>query len=168
MTRGDESQPEGSVDWIGRAYDCHGAGLYRYALMLLMDPAAAADVVQQVFLALVRRPPALDNDVHYLRRAVRNEAYSLLRRRRRRPEGTADVHMLEAIPATDDRPDDRLALEQALKTLPADQREVVHLKAFEGMTFQEIADATGESINTVTSRYRYALHKMRGTLGARS
>jgi len=136
--------------------------------MLLMDPGAAADVVQQVFLAVVRRPPALDNDLHYLRRAVRNEAYSLLRRRRRRPEGTADVRVLEALTAADDRPDDRLALEQSLAALPAEQREVVHLKAFEGMTFQEIAEATGESINTVTSRYRYALDKMRGTLGARS
>ena len=49
-------------------------------------------------------------------------------------------------------------------TLPAEQREVVHLKVFEGMTFQEIADLCGESINTVASRYRYAIEKLRDQL----
>jgi RNA polymerase sigma factor (sigma-70 family) len=48
--------------------------------------------------------------------------------------------------------------------LPPDQREVLHLHAFEGMTFQEIADLAGESINTISSRYRYAMGKLRQTL----
>jgi RNA polymerase sigma-70 factor (ECF subfamily) len=167
MPRGDEPEPEGPADWIGRAYDRYGAELYRYALMLVMDAEAAADVVQQVFLALVRRPPALDNDAHYLRRAVRNEAFTLLRRRKRAPEG-ADGHLLEALAAMDDRVEERVALAQALAALPADQREVVHLKAFEGLTFDEIARLLDESINTVSSRYRYALEKMRARLGERS
>jgi RNA polymerase sigma-70 factor, ECF subfamily len=53
------------------------------------------------------------------------------------------------------------ALDEALRTLPSEQREVVHLKVFEGMTFQEIANLAGESINTVASRYRYAMDKLR-------
>jgi len=57
-----------------------------------------------------------------------------------------------------------VAIERALLALPAEQREVVHLKIYEGMTLQEIADATGESINTVASRYRYAIEKMRAHL----
>ena len=57
------------------------------------------------------------------------------------------------------------ALEQALKALPPEQREVVHLHVYEGMTFQEVANATGESINTVSARYRYAVDKMRRLLG---
>jgi DNA-directed RNA polymerase specialized sigma24 family protein len=44
---------------------------------------------------------------------------------------------------------------------------VLHLKAFEGQTFQEIARTTAESINTVASRYRYALEKMKALLGQR-
>jgi RNA polymerase sigma-70 factor (ECF subfamily) len=66
---------------------------------------------------------------------------------------------------TADDPDLRIAIERALRALPPEQREVVHLKAFDGMTFQEIADATGESINTIASRYRYAMEKMRAQLG---
>jgi RNA polymerase sigma-70 factor (ECF subfamily) len=55
-----------------------------------------------------------------------------------------------------------------MRSLPPEQREVVHLKVFEGLTFQEIADLAGESINTVASRYRYALEKLRGQLGTRT
>jgi RNA polymerase sigma-70 factor (ECF subfamily) len=167
MTRRADADGIDPADWIGRLYDRHAAGLHRYALMLLMDPEGAADVVQQVFLSLVRRPHAIDNAAHYLRRAVRNEAYSALRWRRRRPEST-DAVVLEHVAADADRPDERIAIEQALRTIPVDQREVVHLKAFEGMTFQEIADVTGDSINTITSRYRYAIQKMRVLLGERS
>ena len=43
----------------------------------------------------------------------------------------------------------------------AEQREVVYLHVFEGMTFQQIAGTSGESINTIASRYRYALARLR-------
>jgi DNA-directed RNA polymerase specialized sigma24 family protein len=42
-------------------------------------------------------------------------------------------------------------------------RRAVHLKVWEGMTFQEIAHLTGESLNTAASRYRYAIEKLRQT-----
>jgi RNA polymerase sigma-70 factor, ECF subfamily len=58
----------------------------------------------------------------------------------------------------------RLALSAAIRQLPADQREVLHVHVFEGLTFREVADATGERLNTVASRYRYALEKLRQTL----
>src|SRR6266851_3754704 len=150
-------------DRIGELYDRFAAALYRYALMILADPTAAADVVQQVFVALLRLDRAIESDEGYLRRAVRNECYSALRRRQRDP-GAPSEPLLEAIAAADDRPDLRIAIERAMLTLPAEQREVVHLKVFEGMTFQEIADLCGESINTVASRYRYGIEKLRDQL----
>lgn len=148
----------------GRLYDEHGAGLYRYALMLLADPAGAEDVIQQVFASVLRtgHRAAADKDAHYLRRAVRNECYSVLRRRRVRHESAEAL--LERRNGAEDRPDERLALERALRALPPEQREVVHLHAFEGLTFQEVADASGASINTVASRYRYALARLRELL----
>jgi RNA polymerase sigma-70 factor (ECF subfamily) len=60
-----------------------------------------------------------------------------------------------------------MALEGAIRKLPPEQREVVHLHVFEGWTFQEVADASGDSINTVASRYRYALARLRETLALR-
>jgi RNA polymerase sigma factor (sigma-70 family) len=52
------------------------------------------------------------------------------------------------------------ALNDALRALPAAQRKVVEAQVFGGMTFREIADATGESIDTLTARKRYALRNL--------
>ncbi|HEY0873700.1 MAG TPA: sigma-70 family RNA polymerase sigma factor [Vicinamibacterales bacterium] len=144
---------------VERLYDAHGAALYRYALMLVGDHSAAEDVVQQVFTALLRQPRTIDNELHYLRRSVRNGCYSMLRQPRGAP--IDDRPLLETIEPARIAVDDRIALERALLSLPAEQREVVHLHVFEGMTFQETADTMNESVNTVASRYRYAIEKLR-------
>ena len=150
----------------GRLYDQLGAGLYRYAVMLLADAVAAEDAIQQVFAALLRNTGRIDNEAHYLRRAVRNECYSTLRRRVRRSEEPRRP-MLEAVaPGVVDHAE-RLALEGAIRQLPPEQREVVHLHVFEGWTFQEVANTCGESINTIASRYRYALARLREALAPR-
>jgi RNA polymerase sigma-70 factor, ECF subfamily len=158
-----------AADRIGRAYDRFAGPLYRYALMILADHGAAGDAVHQVFTAwLSSAAPALDDEERYLRRAVRNACYSTLRQRRAHGSSVEPTPLLEAMAAAVDRPEERIAVEQAMRTLPAEQREVIHLKVFEGWTFQEIADLGGDSINTVASRYRYAMDKMRHVLGVRS
>jgi RNA polymerase sigma-70 factor (ECF subfamily) len=134
--------------------------------MILANHAAAADAVQQVFLMILSggRPKPLQEQ-HYLRRAIRNECFSALRRRRRTPQSLeSDRPLLESLQADCDRPDDRIALERALRTLPPEQREVMHLKLLEGFTFEEIANLTSESVNTMKSRYRYAVEKLRAAL----
>ena len=64
---------------VGRLYDSHGAALYRYALMLLADHAAAEDALQQVFTSVLRQSGPIDNEAHYLRRSVRNGIRVLLK-----------------------------------------------------------------------------------------
>ena len=155
--------PPTDDEWIGPLYDRYGASLYRYAAMVLADPAGAADVVQTVFVSLLKRRASPEFDERYLRRATRNECFSTLRKRRRDVLASA-APILESVEGRRDRPDERLALERALRDLPPEQREVVHLKAFEGMTFEEIAALTDESINTIASRYRYAIEKLRASL----
>jgi RNA polymerase sigma-70 factor (ECF subfamily) len=56
-------------------------------------------------------------------------------------------------------------LEAAIRGLSPEQREVIHLHVFEGLTFREIAEASDTSINTVAARYRYALEQLRKVLG---
>jgi RNA polymerase sigma-70 factor (ECF subfamily) len=134
--------------------------------MLLADGAAAEDAVQQVFAALLR-PGAdarIESDGAYLRRAVRNACYSQLRRRVVRAEVDDGAPLLETVAGAAVPPDVRLLLERALRELPPEQREVVHLHVFEGLTFKEIASESGTSINTVAARYRYALARMRTML----
>lgn len=155
--------PDGDDDpgaEVGRLYDRHGASLYRYALMILADPAAAEDALQHVFTGLLLQRRRIEQVDRYLRRAVRNECYSALRRRAR---SAGEPSLLE-LAAPDARPDDRIAIETAIRQLPAEQREVLHLHVFEGRTFQEIAELTGDSINTCASRYRYALTRLKGML----
>ena len=55
-------------------------------------------------------------------------------------------------------------LAAALGELPADQRAVVHLKLWEGLTFEQIAELLGIPLNTAASRYRYGIDKLRERL----
>jgi RNA polymerase sigma-70 factor (ECF subfamily) len=162
-----DGPPDDQRSLVGRLYDEYGVSLYRYALMLLADASAAEDAVQQVFASLLKGSGLrMEKDLHYLRRAVRNECYSTMRRWQRtgrHQTGESESRLLESRIA-EDAPDARLMLERAIRALAPEQREVVHLHVYEGMTFQEIADEAKESINTIASRYRYAVAKLRQML----
>jgi RNA polymerase sigma factor (sigma-70 family) len=154
-------RPDDPTALAGRLYDQYGASLYRYAVMLLADASAAEDAVQQVFASVLKLGiDRVQQDAHYLRRAVRNECYTLLRKRMLE---TAQP-FLEPCDQARGSSEERIALQDALRVLPPEQREVVHLHVYEGLTFQEIADESAESINTIASRYRYALAKLREQL----
>jgi RNA polymerase sigma-70 factor (ECF subfamily) len=158
-----EEAAEDRRRFLAGVYRESGAQLYRYALMILAHRGDAEDVLQQVFTAMLGKRSMVDvtDPPAYFRSAVRNAAYSLLRQRR---TARAAEELILAPVASGCSPPEQAALEQALKTLPPEQREVVHLHVYEGMTFQEVANATGESINTVSARYRYALDKLRRLL----
>ena len=63
-------------------------------------------------------------------------------------DSRGDAPGSRAIPA-----EDRLALDAGIRALPPEQREVIHLHVFEGLTFKEVAETTGQPPNTVPSRY---------------
>ena len=156
--------------WIAQAYDALGPSLYRYALMILADPGLAEDAVQQAFTRLLSRGRVDDvaSAKAFLRVIVRNEAYRLLAARR--PTQTleqADVHLLEPADDSVERQEEQRQLEQALRQLPPDQREVVHLKVYEQLSFAEIAQLLAIPLNTAASRYRYAIAHLREFLPAR-
>ena len=148
---------------LAELYDQHGGRLYRYALVLLADAAAAEDAVQEAFVQLARavsRDPAVMTAA-YLTTIVRNECFNILRRRRREPIHNAPMLESQTPGSTEE---ERLLLESALRALPPEQREVLYLKVFEGLTFHEIGNRCGVSLNTAASRYRYALAAMRASL----
>ncbi len=157
----------GFRDLLAAVYDACADDMYRYALMLLADPASAEDAVQQAFLKLCRmgtRALRIESCRDYLRAAVRNECLRILGRRGRQPaslEAASRAHLLEAASDVGLDEDERGRLEAALRELPPEQREVVYLKVYEGRTFQQIGDWTGVSSNTAASRYRYAIDKLR-------
>lgn len=160
-----DERPGGPPALVADLYATYGDRMYRYALMLTTDHARAADVVHDVFRAVLDARPPMTDPLAFLRRAVRNRAISLFRAACTHGEVPLEQALLEPAVAQAPSPVDRLALEQALRDLPVEQREVVHLHAFEGMTFQEVAHATDVSINTAAARYRYALDRLRRALG---
>lgn len=153
-------------DRLAALYDTFGAKLFAYALAIVDDVSDAEDVVQDVFVKMHAGREFPDDPASYLFRATRNAAYSRLRwrwiRRRLRPrveQHVASFHGGESTPSPVDS-----AAEDALRELPAKQREVVMLKIWQGLTFQEIARVIRCSPNTAASRYRYALERLRALL----
>src|SRR5687767_4550009 len=104
----------------GRLYAEHGPALYRYALVLLGDSAAAEDAVQQVFVALLKRDQGadLDNEAHYLRRAVRNACCSAHRHNGVRAAARDNGALLTPVEGSVVDTEQRLTLERGIRALP--------------------------------------------------
>jgi len=153
---------------LERLYDEHAGPIYAFLLNLARNEADARDVLQNIFVKLAANPDLLGGvreERAFLLRLAHNAAIDLMRRRGTRDK-VRDQFAAEIIspfaPSCD--PDEqafRAALAEALGGLPAEQRSVVHLKLWEGLTFEQIATALGLSPNTAASRYRYGLDKLR-------
>ena len=156
---------------IERLYDEHAQALYAFLLNLTRDEADTRNLLQDVFVKLARDPGLLAgvrDERAFLIRLAHNSAIDLIRRRGARDK-TREQFAAEIIspfaPASD--PDEqtfRASLAEVLAELPPDQRAVVHLKLWEGLTFEQIAEALDIPLNTAASRYRYALDKLRERL----
>lgn len=146
-------------------YDLYSGVLYRLAYGILGSEFDAEDVIQEVFLKMVRRQGAPIKDLRaYLFTAARHESYSCLRRRRRE---TLEAEPIARVPfsSAGSTFEERSAVGEALQSLPPEQREVVILKIYEQLTFEEIGRLAKTSAHTVASRYRYAMKKLRELLG---
>lgn len=141
-------------------YQRHGPALLAYATSLLPDRGMAEDVLHQVFLGLLGKSELPEEARPYLFRAMRNRALNARRNSTRvtplddrqwlvKPQG-----MMEA----------GLEVERALRELPPEQREVVIMRIWGEMTLAEVARVLDVPANTVASRYRYALEKLRMAL----
>ena len=152
---------------VAETYDRFGAEVFRYLAMVLGRRDDAENVLQEVFLRLfdvARRDPAALEVRAYVLRVARNEAYRALFQRRGRCPTGGDGFLVVCDPRAGSEAE-RVALADALAQLPEEQREVVQLKVYMNMTFDEIADFTKVSPNTAASRYRYAVEKLRRVLG---
>jgi len=144
---------------VRELYDEHGRALLAYACALLRDPSAAEDVLHQVFLNLLKGKAAMNGQpAPYLFRAVRNTALNHIRGQSREVELGDRAVWLES---PDGSAETSIALQSALKALPDEQREIVVLKVWGQLTFEEAAAVMGISPNTAASRYRYGIEKLK-------
>jgi RNA polymerase sigma-70 factor (ECF subfamily) len=156
---------------IERLYDEHAQALFAYLLNFTRQEADTRDLLQELFIKLAQRPELLDDvrdERAFLLRLAHNLAINLIRRRGTREKNyeqlASETLAVFAPTAAPDEGAFRTALGAALGEIPADQRAVVHLKLWEGLTFEQIAELLGIPLNTAASRYRYGLDKLRERL----
>lgn len=157
---------------LARLYDAHAAALYGFLVSFTGREADARDLLQEVFVKIAKRPAALAharNERAFLLQTCYRLGIDWTRRRevRARHEDGFAAQPGAALFAPADDPDAgafREALGAALLDLPPDQRAVVTLKLWQGMTFQEISETLDIPLNTAASRYRYATDKLRERL----
>lgn len=145
--------------------------LLLFARQWVPSAADAEDVVQAAFVKFWRRQPDARPE-HYplLYSAVRSTALDHIRgdQRRVRREANPDADVLRDDQAYFDpgleQRESAALVEQAMLKLPAEQREVLTLRVWGELTFAQIAETLGESINTIASRYRYGLEALRRSL----
>ena len=159
---------KGEAAAFAELYDLLGEKLFRYAYSRLGSTQDATDVVQEVFVQLVKSHRSLgraENLNGYVFATARNETIRWLRRNKRHQhdmlvEQTPDNSMDEqSTDGTD-------WVNWVLKTLEPVDHEIVHLKALAKLTFKEIADAVGMPQATVATRYRRAMLKLQTQLSS--
>lgn len=150
--------------------------VYNLALRMLGNKEAAEDATQDAFLSAYKAISSFrgGNFRVWILRIVSNTCYTYLRALKRRPIISLDALVLEpeSIAAGhQESPEDftiRRELGQAvsrgLASLPADQRLVVILSDIQGLSYEEIAQATGSSLGTVKSRLSRARAHLRDYL----
>lgn len=154
-------------DVVAGLFDAHARALQLYARQWV-GAAEADDVVQRVFVRLISGGRLPENARTWLFRCVRNEAIGAWRSARRRGRREREVASGAAgwfAPQPGDALDARAA-QAALEALPAEQREVVMLRLWSGLTLAEIAEVTGTAVSTAHDRYRAALAAVRKTMEA--
>lgn len=153
-------------EFLNHLYEEYHAGLFYYALSLLKSEVDAEEALQNLFLGLVSQKQKIrqiQQIKSYLFTGVRLESLKLLRSKSRYDQKLEDfgqISRIQPIPESPYGEAEALQLEKALEELPSEQKEVLVLKNFSQLTFQEIAQITETSPDTVASRYRYGLQKL--------
>lgn len=164
----------------------HSRAVYNFVLRQLRDENVSEDVTQEVFLRVVQSASEFKHEarfstwlysitrnlcVDHLRRLSHRKHASLDAPRRANDaeaspliEQIADTHPRASAERTAQSSQMQTSLLEALYALPDDQREVFLLREIANLPFKEIAEITDTPENTVKSRMRYALDRLRDTL----
>lgn len=161
----------GELHAFERLYGRHRARLYRFILRQVREPALADDVFQDVWQRVIAARNGWTPDAAFatwLYRIAHNRVADHWRGLQYRPPAPADGDERAARIPDPDTPERTLSefeqrrrLQLALDALPEEQREVVLLRLEQELTLDEIGAITGVGRETVKSRLRYAMDKLR-------
>ncbi|HBX53872.1 RNA polymerase sigma factor [Pseudomonas sp. UBA2684] len=166
---------QGDGEAFAQLYQRHRLGLFRFLCGLCGDPVLAEEVFQETWLSLIRSESLQREAVLFktwLYQIARNRLIDHWRKHGKQ-QGLQDEYdaQLHDQPSSEAGPEqqlnlsrDRQRLQAALDDLPAEQREVFLLRAHGDLELHEIAELTHTPAETVKSRLRYALQKLRRLL----
>ncbi len=160
-------------------YNRYSSLVYSASLRVLRDASLAEDMVQEIFLRIWRKPESYvatrGKFATWLTSVTRNRAVDAIRSRNRRyRHETASPEEQEWDVPGDERDDPALTAEmsdqrrmilKALSGLPAEQRKVIELAYFGGLTQQEISEKLDQPLGTVKTRIRLGMQKLKIALG---
>ena len=161
---------------ISQLIERHSRRIRDYIRMMVKDNDVADDVLQETLIKVVRvidEGRYVDNGkfLSWVLRIAHNQVIDYFRSQKSAKtinESDAGYTMLGTLRFAERTVEDNIISEQIeadvrrlVEHLPDEQREVVKLRYFSGLSFQEIADQTGVSINTALGRMRYALINLR-------
>lgn len=171
-----EMYQQGDREAVSQLLERHARRVRDYVRMLVKDNDVADDLTQEVLIKVVK---VLDEGRYtdkgrfqpWLLRIAHNRVLDYFRAQKQVKtvsESSAGFNILGSKNFAESSIEDRLISEQQaeevrqlIELLPAEQREVVKMRYYEGLSFKEIAEHTGVSINTALGRMRYALINMR-------
>jgi RNA polymerase sigma-70 factor (ECF subfamily) len=171
------------LEWVAgdgaafeQLYGRHRTRLYRYLLRQVRDGALADELFQDVWQKVIVARTSWVPEAAFatwLYRIAHNRLGDHWRASKYRPPAPEDADERAARIPDPDTPERRLSefeqrrrLQLALDALPPEQREVVVLRLEQELTLEEIGEITGAGRETVKSRLRYAMDKLRAGLGS--
>ncbi|MCC6145521.1 MAG: sigma-70 family RNA polymerase sigma factor [Candidatus Hydrogenedentes bacterium] len=150
-----------NAEWVWAALERYERPLLRYAQRFTQDEETARDVVQDTFLKVctAERAQVEDHLAPWLYRVCRNRALDVMKKERRMQPMDEAVAARQASPAPPPRAvaagnETEALVRQALDGLPENQQEVFRLKFHDQMSYKQISEVTGFTVNNV----RYLLH----------
>jgi RNA polymerase sigma-70 factor (ECF subfamily) len=162
-----DAMARGDREALAALYDRYSRLMLAVARRMLRDPQAAEDVVQDVVMEAWRRADSYSRTRGtvrtWLMMRLRSRALDRIRSApSRREVAVENPRAVAAVGAEDPQlAPDRASVRRALTVLPAEQREVLELAYFRGLSSSEIAVQVGTPIGTVKSRTRAGLEKLR-------
>ena len=156
----------GNEQAMASLFDRYSKLVFSVGLRVLRDPAAAEDILQEVFMQIWRNPDsftaARGSLGGWLAIVARNRSIDTIRRRRPTVD-VDDVPLASSFNLADEAERNSL-MERArgvIHKLPLEQRKTLEMAFFDGLTHSEIAEMTGDPLGTVKTRIRSALLTLR-------
>ena len=160
-------------------YDRYSRVVYSFALRIVGDPQLAEEILQEVFFRVWQQGSGFQSNrgslITWLLSITHNLAIDEVRKRNRRPQKADSEDPELVLGAMADESTDieqevwlsgvRTAIVEALDRVPKEQRVVIELAYFRGLTQREIAETLGQPLGTVKTRMRLGLQKLREQLG---